>query len=436
MLSKILAVWASVAVLAVLALVPDAAKAYNNGYGRTPPMGHDTWCTDDACGLLDMCWSSQIRQQARALVTTGMRDLGYEWVLMDDCWSAETRDANGNLQPDAKRFPEGMKALADYVHGLGLKLGAYACIGTKTCRRGRPGSFGHYEQDARQFQAWGLDQVKVDNCNKPGAYSERDLYANFSRAINATGHKMWFALCEWGNSRVQDWGGTVGQTYRIQMDHLPFYWLPTRAAGKGFGQGTAQIISYVGTLRPSTFVRPYAWMDPDFLMTMFGIGKLVTMDYIASRTEFTFWSFWSAPLIVATQVSNLTTQALEILRNKDVIAIDQDPMGVAGDLAVNNSDGTQIWTRPLADGSAAVLLFNSQLVGASRRVTVASWAALGIGRGANATRPIVARDLWAHANASGYFKVADGYNVAIAPRDVQLLRLRCMPAPCISRKRS
>mmetsp|Transcript_37102 Transcript_37102/g.33369 ORF Transcript_37102/g.33369 Transcript_37102/m.33369 type:complete len:149 (-) Transcript_37102:115-561(-) len=148
-----------------------------------------------------------------------------------------------------------MKALADYVHSLGLKIGVYTCIGTKTCKHGLPGSYNHYAEDAKTLASWGIDFVKTDNCHKPSGFSEQELYANFSKELNSTGHEMLFSLCEWGVDDVQDWGAKVGQMYRIQMDHLPLWEFGPYAAGKGFGQGTLNIIEYIATLKPSTFVK-------------------------------------------------------------------------------------------------------------------------------------------------------------------------------------
>jgi hypothetical protein len=217
---------------------------------------------------------------------------------MDDCWSDTTRNATGHLQPKASQFPHGFNYLtgvfqgcgclhlgsvtvctcppADYVHSRGLKIGLYTCIGTETCHGGRPGSFGNYELDAQTIAAWGMDVrtphcarspflttyctellqfTKTDNCNKPGNYTEQQLYGMFSQALNATGRPILFSLCEWGESNVESWGGSVGQMFRIQMDHLPFWDLPSWAngAGAGFGGGTANIIEYVATLKISQY---------------------------------------------------------------------------------------------------------------------------------------------------------------------------------------
>jgi alpha-galactosidase len=344
-----------------------------------------------------------------------MHKLGYEYIELDDCWGAKERDANGNLQPDANRFPSGMKALADYVHSLGLKLGLYTCIGTKTCRNGIPGSYGFYDKDAAQFTAWGIDFVKCDNCNRPGGFTEEQLYSNFSYYLNKTGHTMLFALCEWGNQDVQSWGAKVAQQYRIQMDHLPLWIFPNFAAGEGFGQGTYDIIEYIATLKPSTFVKQYGWMDPDFLMTLFW----PSMTYTYSKTEFSFWSLWSAPLVVATNIYNMTAEKMSILMNAEVIAIDQDPLYTAGDrISKDNATSTEIWARPLANGDKAVIAFNGNLFQAFN-VTV-EWSAVGLGSG---SAVVSARDLWAHKDLGNF---TGSFTASIEPADCVMLRLTCV----------
>jgi alpha-galactosidase len=270
----------------LLAFLSMPSQAYNNGLGATPPMGWSTWCTNDLCGLRDKCTEWEVKKRADALVEEGLSELGYQWILLDDCWADHERDANDNLQPAPRQFPSGMKSLADYIHTKGLKLGLYTCVGTQTCKKNRPGSYGHYEQDAQQFAAWGVDMVKADNCHRPDTISTQDAYTQLSQALNATGHPMLFAMCQWGNDNVVEWGGGISQMYRISMDHLPFFHWPATASGAGYGCGTAEIIDWMADLHPSKHTGPYQWMDPDFLETMFPIS----MNYTHSRTEFTFWS--------------------------------------------------------------------------------------------------------------------------------------------------
>lgn len=146
-----------------------------------------------------------------------MRDLGYEWILLDDCWSDHERDANGELQPNPIQFPSGMAALADYIHLNQMKLGLYTCVGTETCKKDRPGSYGYYERDANTLAGWGVDMIKADYCHKPSNETGQSLYSQFSAAINATGRPILFAMCQWGNDEVWEWGGEISQMYRIQV---------------------------------------------------------------------------------------------------------------------------------------------------------------------------------------------------------------------------
>jgi alpha-galactosidase len=165
---------------------------------------------------------------------------------------------------------------------------------------------------------------------------------------------MLFSLCQWGEDNVIEWGAQLGQMFRFNMDHIPFFWFPPKAAGKGFGQGTGDIIEYMGVLKPSTIAKQYGWMDPDFAETLFPI----TMNYIDSRTEFTFWTLWSAPLLIATDLRNLTTEKYSIIANPWVLAIQNDTLATAGDRVYNRTDGGQLWSRPLASGGAAIVFYN------------------------------------------------------------------------------
>ena len=232
----------------VVASLLRATSAYDNGMAATPPMGWNSWCTDSLCNAFgrDPCSEHMVLTTADAMVSEGLRDLGYNYVTLDDCWSAKTRNATGHLMPEPDAFPRGMKFVADAVHAKGLRLGLYTCVGAKTCKGDRPGSFGHYERDAQTLASWGVDFVKMDHCGLSGIavnHTDRELYGAMSAALNATGRPMTFSLCQWGMHDVWEWGGSVAQMYRIQMDHLPFWRGPQpTAAGAGIGQGTSQVI--------------------------------------------------------------------------------------------------------------------------------------------------------------------------------------------------
>eukprot|EP00602_Paraphysomonas_sp_CaronLab_P004848 CAMPEP_0185025060 /NCGR_PEP_ID=MMETSP1103-20130426/8162_1 /TAXON_ID=36769 /ORGANISM="Paraphysomonas bandaiensis, Strain Caron Lab Isolate" /LENGTH=404 /DNA_ID=CAMNT_0027558173 /DNA_START=152 /DNA_END=1366 /DNA_ORIENTATION=+ len=383
----------------------------------TPPMGWSTWCTNDLCGIPDRCSEYEVRNKADAMVAQGMVELGYKYILLDDCWSDHERDENGELQPSPHLFPSGMKALADYLHERGMLLGLYSCVGTETCKKNRPGSYGYYETDANTFAKWGADMVKADYCNKPSNETGRDLYTQFSQALNATGRPMVFAMCQWGVDNVSEWGGDISQMFRIQMDHIPFWNWPPTAAGEGYGAGTKNIIDFMADLHPSKYTRPYAWMDPDFLETLF-LDKYnpITMNYTNSRTEYTFWALWSAPLLVATDPADLSEEKRSILMNPEVIAINQDEAFVAGERIRNDNEttGGQVWSRPLSNGDLCVVLYNS---GNSDGVSVSvSWEEVGW----SAEDKVYVRDLWERKDVG---LVTDGFTAVLPAHDVVMLRL-------------
>lgn len=401
----------------VLQNLGQIAFAYDNGMAATPPMGWSSWCTNDLCGIPDRCSEYEVRNKADAMVKQGMVQLGYKWMLLDDCWSDTDRDANGELQPSPKLFPSGMKALADYLHERGMYLGLYSCVGTETCKKNRPGSYGHYQTDANTFAKWGADMVKADYCHKPTNETGQDLYTQFSQALNATGRPMIFAMCQWGEDDVVNWGPSISQMYRIQMDHIPFWNWPPTASGAGYGGGTKNIIDFMGDLHPSKYNGPHAWMDPDFLETLF---EPYTMNFTNSRTEFSFWSLWSSPLLMATDPANLSDEKRSIVMNPEVIAINQDPAFIAGERLRNDNTttGGQVWSRPLQNGDVAVILYNS---GNSDDVTVSlAWSELGW----SAEDSVAVRDLWAQKDIG---VLTQGTESVLAAHDVTMLRLTRNP---------
>eukprot|EP00935_MAST-01C_sp_MAST-1C-sp1_P002671 g2671.t1 len=367
-----------------------------------------------------------VKSIADSIVEQGMDKLGYKYVCLDDCWSATTRNATGHLQAEADAFPSGMKALADYVHAKNLSLGLYTCVGTKTCKGDRPGSYGYYEQDAKTLAEWGVDLVKMDHCAAPKNTTDKDLYGQMSAALNATGRPIVFSLCQWGQQEVWQWGAEVAQMYRIQMDHLPFWNFPPGSEGVGFGEGTKNIIEWMASLQPSKWTKQYGWLDPDFLMTLY----TPTMDFTASRTEMTFWSVWSSPLLVSTDVRAMSDEKKSILMNPEVIAVNQDPSYTAADRLRNDSStGEQLWARDLANGDKVVVLYNSgDGSGKDSNITIhVTWAEIGWANTTSSTEDqeaistnVHVRDLWARADKGAF---ADGYSAPVAPRDVKLLRL-------------
>ncbi len=310
------------------------------GLAETPPMGWNSW-NKFACDIDEQL----IRETADMLVETGLRDAGYIYLNIDDCWHGE-RDSLGFIHPDPVRFPSGMKALADYVHSKGLKIGIYSDAGRKTCG-GRPGSFGHEYQDALQYAKWGIDYLKYDWCetediNPKGAYNlMRD-------ALYAAGRPILFSMCEWGDNQPWEWAQETGHMWRTTGDIYNCFdcidQYPTWAAF-----GVLQILDMQEGLRQ--YAGPGHWNDPDMLEV--GNGMTVNED----RAHFTMWCMLAAPLILGNDLRNMTDDTRGIILNKEVIAIDQDPLGIQG-FKHAAEDGLEFWFKPLSDGDWAFCILN------------------------------------------------------------------------------
>jgi alpha-galactosidase len=332
-----------------------------NGLAKTPPMGFSTW--NHFAERID---DRTVREIADALVSTGMRDAGYVSVNIDDGWQG-TRDANGEIRPNAK-FPD-MKALADYVHAKGLKLGIYTSPGSKSCA-GFEGSYGHEEQDAKTFAAWGVDYLKYDWCSAGLIYDDADMpavYQKMALALRATGRPMVYSLCQYGRNDVWTWGAAAGGNLWRTTGDIGDRWEVMSAIG--FEQGEL-----------SPFAGPGHWNDPDMLEV--GNGGMTTPEY---RTHMSLWAMLAAPLIAGHDVRKSSPETLALLLNRGVIAIDQDPLGRAGKRVVQRGP-LEIWTRPLDGGRTAVALFNR---GETPARVEAALADVGLAKGS------VATDVWA-----------------------------------------
>ncbi len=307
----------------------------------TPPMGWNSW--NHFAGKID---DATVRAQADAMVSSGMRDAGYVYINIDDTWEAE-RNAQGVIQTNHK-FPD-MKSLADYVHSKGLKLGIYSSPGPKTCA-GFEGSYGHEEQDAQTYAAWGIDYLKYDLCSfgkimEASGSPEKahklmlDAYTKMHKALLKTGRPILFSLCQYGADAVWRWGASVGgNSWRTTGDISDKYSSMTEI---GFGQ--AGLAKFAG---------PGHWNDPDMLEV--GNGGMKLEEY---RTHMSLWALLAAPLLAGNDLSTMKPETIALLTNREVIAIDQDRLGKQADRV--RAEGTQeIWARPLADGSRAVGVFN------------------------------------------------------------------------------
>ncbi|WP_180542147.1 alpha-galactosidase [Nevskia soli] len=351
--------------------------ALDNGVARTPPMGWNSW-NKFGCNVSE----KMIREMADAVVTSGMKDAGYNYVVIDDCWQV-SRDPEGNIVADAERFPSGMKALADYVHSKGLKFGLYSDAGTKTCQ-GRPGGRGYEYQDARQYAAWGVDYLKYDWCS----HSTQDgpsSYALMSDALKQSGRPIVFSLCEWGSNKPWLWARDVGNLWRTTGD-IQDKWSNDK---KGQSLGVVQILDLQDGL--ASYAGPGHWNDPDMLEV--GNGGMTSEEY---RAHFSMWCLLAAPLIAGNDLRSMPADTRDILTNKEVIAIDQDSLGMEGRRVWRNGD-TEVWARPLADGGRAVALLNR---GSSAATIEVQWTDLGYPGHLSAK----VRDLWAKQDRGAFTK--------------------------------
>lgn len=334
------------------------------GVASTPPMGWNSWNKfqtriDDAT----------VRGIADALARSGMKDAGYRYVIIDDGWQG-SRDAEGVLSPNPQ-FPD-MKALADYVHSKGLLIGIYSSPGPRTCG-GFEGSYGHEEQDAKTFAAWGMDYLKYDWCSASRIWKDADMQAVYQRmgeALRQTGRPIVYALCQYGRAGVVQWGSHVGASlWRTTSDIGDRY---ASMAKIGFAQ--ADLAAFAG---------PGHWNDPDMLEV--GNGGMSTNEY---KTHFSLWAMIAAPLIAGNDIRNMSPDVAAIFLNGEVIAVDQDSLGTGGK-RISSSGGVEIWRKPLASGDTAIAIFNHS----NEEVrSVISWDTLSIGKG------YAVRDLWAHAD--------------------------------------
>jgi alpha-galactosidase len=380
--------------LAIVCYLParlssPSALALDNGAARTPPMGWNSW-NRFGCDVSEQL----IRRMADAMVDSGMRDAGYQYVVIDDCWQVD-RDAQGAIVADPQRFPSGMATLGEYIHARGLKFGLYTDAGSSTCM-GRPGSLGHEWQDAATYAAWGVDYLKVDWCAAE-SLDGATQYALFRDALAATGRPIVLSICTWGEENPWDWGQGAGHLWRTTRD-IADRW-PV----------VLQIIR-------ENAVRAYAagpggWNDPDMLEV--GNGRMTDAEY---RTHFSLWAMMAAPLIAGNDLSRMSDATRAILLNREVIAIDQDPRGTAA-LIVRDDGGPQVWSRPLEDPQArAVALFNPTDQPAEMAL---SWAEVGLPSG-----DALVRDLWAHTERV----VASSYSATVAPHATVMLKITAQPA--------
>jgi alpha-galactosidase len=369
----------------------SVSKAAENGLALSPPMGWNSW-NKFHCNVSE----ELIKSAADAIVSSGMKDAGYQYVVIDDCWQV-SRDKDGNIVADAQRFPSGIKAIADYVHSKGLKFGIYSDAGQMTCA-GRPGGRGHEFQDALMYASWGVDYLKYDWCHT-GTADAPATYAIMHDALAASGRPIVFSLCEWGKNKPWLWAKTIGNLWRTTGD-ISDCW-----DCKKNELSFVKIVDMQDGLE--TYAGPGHWNDPDMLEV--GNGGMTTTEY---RSHFSFWCLLAAPLMAGNDLANMTPEIKEILTNKEVIAVDQDGMGQQGHRVRKDGD-TEVWARPLKDGSRAVILFNR---GENESQVSVSWEEIGYPGHLSAT----VRDLWAHRDLG---KLAGRFSASVAPHGVVMVRV-------------
>jgi len=362
--------------------VPD------NGLARTPPMGWNSW--NKFAGRVD---DAAVRGMADAMAGNGMKDAGYQYINIDDTWEGG-RDAQGRITTN-KKFPD-MKALADYVHGKGLKIGLYSSPGPNTCA-GYEGTYGHEEQDARTYAAWGIDYLKYDWCGARNLYTDEEMQAVYQKmgdALHTAGRPILYSLCQYGRADVWKWGAEVGgNAWRTTGDIRDTWDSMSRI---GFGQDAL-----------AQWAKPGHWNDPDMLEI--GNGGMTDAEY---KTHMSLWSILAAPLLAGNDLRSMTPAVTEILTNREVIAVNQDAAGRQGRRIAKSGD-QEVWARPLSGGAQAVGLFNRAAEPATMTV---KWRDVAI-------TPGRARDLWAHRDVT-----LSGAEYAVEVPGHGVVMLRVAPA--------
>jgi len=373
--------------VAVLCGVSGTLLAQSMQLAATPPMGWNSW-NHFACKVSD----AVVRAAADAIASNGMKQAGYIYVNIDDCWQGK-RNEKGIIQPN-ERFPD-MKALADYVHSKGLKLGIYSSPGPLTCAK-YEGSYGHEEQDAQTYAGWGMDYLKYDWCSAAKVYKPSEMPAVYKKmydALKRAGHPIVYSLCQYGMEQVWEWGASVGgNLWRTTDDISDNY---ESMCFIGFGQNGLQ-----------KFAGPGHWNDPDMLEV--GNGKMTKDEYL---THMSLWCILAAPLLAGNDLSKMTQATLGILTNPEVVAVDQDPKGVEGH-RISQVGPLEVWAKPLADGSQVVGLFNR---GESMNPVSLDFRDIGVSGSATI------RDLWGRKDLGSF---QDHFTASVPKHGVVMIKVK------------
>ncbi|MFC2080580.1 glycoside hydrolase family 27 protein [Bacteroidota bacterium] len=375
----------TVIILSLFALASLNLRS-QNGFDElalTPPMGWNSWNTFRLNINEDL-----VKEIADIFIEKGLKDAGYQYVVIDDGWQID-RDENGNILASQEKFPSGIKSLADYIHSRGLKFGIYSDAGYQTCGE-FPGSLGYEYQDARAYASWGVDYLKYDWCYT-GNQNAPDSYALMKNALLEAGRPIVFSLCEWGTSKPWTWAPGIGNLWRTTLDIRPCWDCGRKVIVKGM-----QMENFIGFTKIldlqvglESYAGPGHWNDPDMLEV--GNGEL---SYDENVAHFSLWCILAAPLMLGNDIRNMSDEVLGIITNSEVIAVNQDPLGRQGKKVRDDGD-FEVWSKEMRDGSRAVLLFNRS----DKEETIkVDWYELGLPQNLEFT----VRDLWEKKNMGKY----------------------------------
>ncbi|ORY86206.1 alpha-galactosidase [Protomyces lactucae-debilis] len=386
--------------LVLLALFAVPTTALDNGLARTPQMGWNNW-NAYGCDINETI----ILENAHALVDTGLKDLGYNYLVMDDCWSLKHRSPTGQLIPDPAKFPSGITALVNQIHSLGLLFGMYADAGLMTCGM-YPGSLGYEQQDAQQFAAWQIDYLKYDNCynqGESGPHRSFERYKAMSDALNATGRPILYSMCNWGENYTPNWATTIANSFRISGDvGDSFDRFDARCPCQTFECESIQgyhcsFMNIIEKVVPyGQKAHPGAWNDMDILEI--GNGGASVVEY---KTQFSLWAINKSPLLLGNKLHSMTQETLEIVSNEEVIALSQDPMGRPAvriwrkEASTGTPGNVQLWSGELAQDAQVVAILNA--TPEEMRIEV-TFADIFLDARDKVNQAFHVRDLWLHEN--------------------------------------
>ncbi|MCR8668704.1 glycoside hydrolase family 27 protein [Aestuariibaculum sp. M13] len=379
-----------------LSILANAQKFQN--LALTPPMGWNSWNRFECDGVNE----TVIKEMADAMVLNGLKDVGYQYIVIDDCWQVG-RDNNGYIIVDKEKFPSGMKALADYIHSKGLKFGIYSDAGTATCA-GRPGSKGFEVKDAETYAKWGVDYLKYDWCNTQGQ-DAKQYYTIMRDALFKAGRPIVFSMCEWGENKPWEWAEDVSHLYRTTYD--------IDMKGRFDGDIWGNQLGWTKILDKQVGLEKYAgpghWNDPDMLAV--GNSNMTTNE---ARAHFTMWCMLAAPLMAGNDLRSMSVNDKNILTNKALISINQDKLGKQG-FKIEDFGNFEIWQKELSKGDIAICLFNREF---NRKRYNIDWESIPI---KNFIGKYSVIDLWNNQNIG---TTESKFTIEIPSRDVVVYRLK------------